>query len=367
MNNCKKLILLAVLSVLMLLPSLASASSIAKVIAVSSEVMVEQNGKSKPLALKDDLFVKDVIRTDANGKVQLMFNDDSIVTVGTNSTFIMEDYSEADKVFKSNLAVGFARVVTGNIVVENPDGFSVRTPEATVGIRGTTLAISTLNGRTDVATENTLNNQSVVVGSLAIPPGQIAGFGLNGVVLSQPAPMSETQRDNLVIQGTIDQGVSSVGPSYIYPRELDDPNLLSNDASSMQSSLNNLNTLNEGMASSNATVSGSLTGTGLTGSFSFNANLLNGAITGGNLTYDDTSGVNAQNFIGTGGVGRIDSDDFELAGQGSLFESGALMESGTWNMEGDTGIVPGQSVSGEWESDLPGGGVEGDFTGTVAQ
>ncbi len=223
MTNLKKLFFVCVLSLFVIIPNFAQAASIAKVIAITGGVTFERAGTSTDLALKADLHVNDVIRTNANGKVQFIFNDESIVNIGNNSTFIVEDYSnDVKKSFKANLAVGFARFVSGEIVENNPEAFSVKTPEATVGIRGTTLAIMTHNGTTDVATESSLRQQSVVVGTVIIPVGQIGSFGINGEVKSHPTFMTPAQREFILDSSSIEQLVIStnvVGWQNLRPNE----------------------------------------------------------------------------------------------------------------------------------------------------
>ncbi len=367
MCNYKKVIVFCVLSIFILLPSLASAASIAKVIAVTGGANIERAGKTQALALKDDLLVGDVVRTDASGKVQFIFNDDSVVNVGNNSMFTVEDYSDAgSKSFKSNVAVGFARFVTGSIVAGNPDAFAVRTPEATVGIRGTTLAVLTFEGVTQVSTENSLKQQSVVVGELVVPPGYTASFGLGGALSSPLAPMTDLQRNMIIDQSTIDTSVLVVGQADIASDFIDEDDLDTDDLDDLEKSLSDTVSLAEAIGSANATVSGTLSdaAVGDVGSFSFQANILTGSISNGSLDYS----LNGDVFTGRDGVGSIDDDDFELGGNG-VFISGAGggTGNGSWKMEGDTGIVAGQSVNGEWEFDstLAGGSGSGDFTGTV--
>ncbi len=373
MVNYRKSLLFVVFSLLITLPSLAQAASIAKVIAVSSGTTIERGQSMKSLALKDDLFVKDIIRTDNSGKVQLMFNDDSVVTVGSNSTFVMEDYSQTDNVFKANLSVGFARVVTGSIVKKNPNGFTVLTPQATVGIRGTTLSIFISENKLGVATENTLNSQSVIVGETVIPPGQFAAFGPGGVVISPPSDMSDEQRNEIVLESNIAQVTSSVVPDSVNTNLFVDSDLTDPDIGSLQASLNeinspyDINSPSEIGKRTNATVFGSLTTNaagGNIGSFSFNANLLDGTISDGSLNYSVAGGGGNSTFSGSGGVGTIDPNSFNLGGTGVLTDNLTGSTTKDWEMNGATGIVPGQVVSGDWSVS---GGQQGDFAGSVSQ
>ncbi len=177
----------------------AFASSVATVISLTDGVTVERNGVMKPLTLKDNLQVQDTIHTNTTGKAQLIFNDDSAVSLGVNTIFTLAEYNDdVRKVFKANVVVGFARFVTGTIVKSNPDAFGVKTPETHVGIRGTTLSVETSNGKTAVFTENSMRKDSVIVGNTVVEPGFMAEFGPNGVVITPPVRMTNDQRRTLV-------------------------------------------------------------------------------------------------------------------------------------------------------------------------
>ncbi len=180
------------------------ADSIAQVIAVKGEVHVQRGGKDATLGMKDKIFVQDTVRTGKTGKVQLMFTDNAVVSLSENTIFTVSDYSDkADKAFTSHIPSGFARFVTGTIVEKNPEAFTVRTPEVTVGIRGTTFAVQRGAETSTVYTENSTKAQSVVVGKLTVPAGYMAIFGTGGKVLTAPMPMSDAQRHELVKRGTI--------------------------------------------------------------------------------------------------------------------------------------------------------------------
>lgn len=120
----------------------------ARVIAVTSGAFVERNGTRAPLKLKDSLSKADQVSTDATGKVQLLFADDTTVAVAPDSVVNLSDFSFGgpDKpAFAMGVARGLARVVTGKVVEQNREGFKITTPHATVGIRGTILTADVRN------------------------------------------------------------------------------------------------------------------------------------------------------------------------------------------------------------------------------
>ncbi len=244
MHRYKHLILLILVTFFLFSPSFVYANSIAKVIAITGDVTLERADSKTKITLKDDIFLHDIIHTSSDGKVQLFFNDDSIINIGSNTHYTIEAFSDKGNTsFASRVSSGFVRFATGKIVESNPEAFKVRTPEATVGIRGTTFSVLRQNGVTQVATENSLNQQSVVVGNTIIPPGQIASFGIDETLLSPPIPMTLIQRQNLVNQSSISSALDDFD-------DLDDDFDDLDDLDDFDDS-NDLDDLNENFESSN--------------------------------------------------------------------------------------------------------------------
>lgn len=90
------------------------------------------------------VFQDDIISTGDNGALEIRFTDETVMAQGENSRLVLDEY-----VFDANtgmgalnfdLVEGTFRSVTGIIVDNNPDGFALESPLATIGIRGTTTA-----------------------------------------------------------------------------------------------------------------------------------------------------------------------------------------------------------------------------------
>ncbi len=373
----------------------AHAAAIAKVIAAMPGVQVERNGQVHNLALKDAVYVNDVIRTNATGKVQLLFNDDSVVTIGINSSFSMSDFSSTQrKAFKAHLHQGFARFVTGVIVKNNPEAFTVRTPQATAGIRGTTLAVQISGQQTIISTENSTHNQSVVVNDTVVNAGYRAIFGPNSTLISGPKPMTNAQRQQIIQQARIvlnnslntpqgdlkqddlqlplgnnlDAGGNNLntlpevnlgddlGKDFDddlgddldknFDDDLDDDlkDDLDDDFEGFHDDLDddslNAALLQENLFQSdlNATVAGEFEFSGAggdsEGAFSFEANLKSGAISGASLNTTDSTGGN---FTVINGAGQITPHNFTVSGGNATLDGAATPN---WNMTGDKTIGP---------------------------
>jgi len=85
----------------------------------------------------------DSIITASQSKVQLIMEDETIITIGPLSHFEIDSYQfEPNK--KSNLSLrlqrGFFRSITGKIGKVAPERFKIHTKSATIGVRGTDFA-----------------------------------------------------------------------------------------------------------------------------------------------------------------------------------------------------------------------------------
>ncbi len=359
---------------LLCVTSLAHAAGVAKVIAVTGGVSLERGGQSQPLALKADLEVQDIIRTDATGKVQFMFHDDTTVTVGVNSQFAMEEYNNSGvKSFKSNVAVGFARFVTGAIVENNPEAFSVRTPQATVGIRGTTFSVSTRGNITSVFTESSLNAQSVMVKDVIIAPGHMATFGPQDKVLTGPMPMTPAQREELVEKSRIGNPVAGIGlggvvQPFLQERELGINDSVENTLSDARHDDLSENPLDSSFVKDvHAVANGSFElasrngGPDSEGVFSFDANLSTGNLSNANFSTTDATGGD---FSVTGGTGSANADGFTLGGGTATMNGGAA----AWGVTSDDSLGSDDDFEGDLTISVPGGAMyDGEIEGQLQQ
>lgn len=87
------------------------------------------------------------VSTGSDGSALLRFEDGQAVALHANTTFKIENYrfkSQAAGEDKSvfSLLKGAARVVSGLLGQRNPSAFQMRTPTATVGIRGTDFVVA---------------------------------------------------------------------------------------------------------------------------------------------------------------------------------------------------------------------------------
>jgi hypothetical protein len=124
------------------------AKDIAFVKDVSGEVSASINKDTFTVTLGGWLSEEMVIATKDNSSVTLIFKDNSVVVLGSNSIFVLEKYlfSPAKKEydFQVKLEKGTASFESGKIGELAPESFIFKTPEAAVGIRGTKFVAKVL-------------------------------------------------------------------------------------------------------------------------------------------------------------------------------------------------------------------------------
>lgn len=129
----------------MQLPARADDSSpIGKVVALRGKVSaLSKDLQTRPLRLKSPIFLSDTIHTE-NGRVQLMFKDNTLVSLGRNSQMEIKEYlwkpNSETSTMKTYIKEGSFRFMGGAITKDAPRNFITQTPSATIGIRGSMYA-----------------------------------------------------------------------------------------------------------------------------------------------------------------------------------------------------------------------------------
>jgi len=134
------------IKILIVLPlfSLVLYANIATITAVKGNVQVQSDSSIKSAVLGTQLEENDTVLTGKKSKAQIIFKDETIVTIGKNSHFsiakyIYDDANEPTVEFE--LLKGAMRTITGHIGKIAPQKFKVKTKTATIGIRGTNFVV----------------------------------------------------------------------------------------------------------------------------------------------------------------------------------------------------------------------------------
>ena len=119
-------------------------AQIGQVVALKGDVKVERESKIQELLLKDKILKNDQINTLNNSRTQLLLNDETIITIGENSIFKVDEYlfnEEKDSSLKMNFLNGTFKIISGKIGKLNPNNFKLQTKTASIGIRGTEILL----------------------------------------------------------------------------------------------------------------------------------------------------------------------------------------------------------------------------------
>ena len=102
------------------------------------------DGTKVELKEGDPVYQNDVIETDEDGAVGLEFADESTFSLGDSGRMVLDDmvYDPGgdDNSMGVSLVSGAFTFVSGQIAKSDPDAMALKTPVATIGIRGTSLA-----------------------------------------------------------------------------------------------------------------------------------------------------------------------------------------------------------------------------------
>lgn len=145
MKNPRKTTAISLLATgLLLLATLAFAGQAATVTHLSGPLAARKaDGAVKAISVGSKIEEGDTVVTEKRTYARLKFNDGSEVTLKPNSQFKVEKFSydetkPKDDAGSFNLIKGGLRTITGQIGKRgNKDGYEMKTPTATIGIRGT--------------------------------------------------------------------------------------------------------------------------------------------------------------------------------------------------------------------------------------
>jgi FecR protein len=113
---------------------------IGNVATLTGKASVKRNEKSIPLALKDDIYLNDVVQTSANSALGVTFSDGTTFNLKANSEITIDNfvYEEGGKKNAGVFDVAKGTVAFVAAQVAKTGDMQITTPTATLGIRGTT-------------------------------------------------------------------------------------------------------------------------------------------------------------------------------------------------------------------------------------
>ena len=156
----------------------------------------------------EPIYMGDQIATGAGGGLQVMLMDQTVMTLGQNAKITIDemvyDPKSGDGKLNFSVAQGAFRYVSGQIAKNNPENVNIKTPMATIGIRGTIVGGAVESGETVVAllgpgsdTNTSERHGAIVVttpaGSVDITRTGYATVIMPGQPPAPPAPATPEQ------------------------------------------------------------------------------------------------------------------------------------------------------------------------------
>ncbi|MBT4266096.1 MAG: hypothetical protein HOA72_21440 [Desulfobacula sp.] len=131
--------------------SQAEALSVGIVRTVSNEGYILRNDTLIKAEINMKVMNGDVVKTGPAGSMGLIFDDDTIVSMGPDSEFLVEDFlfrpAENKLSFVIRILQGTYSFFSGQIAKLSPGSVRLETPDATIGMRGTHVLVQVKGGR----------------------------------------------------------------------------------------------------------------------------------------------------------------------------------------------------------------------------
>lgn len=191
-------------------PALAQNSQVGTAAAVNPRATGQ--GGARVLELGSSIIHRERIQTSDTGSVQVMFVDKTTLNIGPGSNLVIDEFVYDPNKKAGSMALsltkGAVRFVGG--AASHTGGAEVKTPVATIGIRGGVAGITHLGGETRAILQfGTLtvrgpSGEPIVVRR----PGFMVVIGPNGV--SGPVRVSQAEIDALIAR-TLSQGRQTGG------------------------------------------------------------------------------------------------------------------------------------------------------------
>ncbi|MBV8802459.1 MAG: FecR domain-containing protein [Gammaproteobacteria bacterium] len=121
----------------------AAPTAIGLVVWVTGAIKATMPGTSeRSLTRRSAVYEADTLTTDGNSSGEIVFTDNSILSLHNNTTLEIAKYHFTKNAVSENsetlnLIKGGFRTITGAITKENPQSYKVNTPVATIGVAGT--------------------------------------------------------------------------------------------------------------------------------------------------------------------------------------------------------------------------------------
>lgn len=202
----------ALSAALALAPAVVSAqTAVGETAKVVKKVTGKLDATTRDLVLKDMIYRNELISTAGDSGTQISFVDQTNLTVGPNSDLVIDEFvfdaGAADTAkFSMRMTKGVMRFVSGKM---KKTAYAIRTPTATIGIRGTILTVTVaLDGTTTLSVAEGTATISSGGATQSVAAGQSSTVSSAGGVPTQPGP---TPPGHLQQVASLDSTLGSTG------------------------------------------------------------------------------------------------------------------------------------------------------------
>ncbi len=179
---------------LLLLVSVPAFAGVGSISEFQGGGSVKRGAKVAPAAKGSSIEKNDTVSTNSQGRFRISFVDGTKVNITQNSRLLIDDFvydgnNKSKGKLGLKLALGTARYTSGAIAHGNPRGVGVRTPTATIAVRGTdfVMSVDEAGRSTVVLVPECYNDKDITKINFECPSGAIDVITAAGIVtLSQP-------------------------------------------------------------------------------------------------------------------------------------------------------------------------------------
>lgn len=150
---------------------------------------IKRGAKATPAAKGAGVEKMDTVSTNSQGKFRITFNDSTTVNITENSRLLIDDFvydggGKAKGKLGLRVALGTVRYTSGKIAHGNAKGVNIRTPTATIAVRGTdfVMSVDEAGRSTVVLVPECYNELDITKQTAECPNGMIDVITASGVV-----------------------------------------------------------------------------------------------------------------------------------------------------------------------------------------
>lgn len=175
---------------------------------VSGECSITRDSQTSGATVNQGILLNDIISTRGKAQITIRFRDGTRLMLGESSRTSIDSYiyggSDSNLLF--NFSTGTFRAITGKLVEVNPEGFNMKTPMTTLGIRGSDVyalvgIVEEEVGALDLGPNHTLEIKTSKQTVHITKGGLQSKISFSGVI-STPSPIPPNTITNMKALGT---------------------------------------------------------------------------------------------------------------------------------------------------------------------